>query len=239
MEVARPGQVHIEHLLDGGRLGGEDEQPIGEEDRLLQLRGDEQDRVARLLEEPQEVLLHQLARHGVEPAERLVHQHDLRVVDERAGELAAPLHATGELRRILVLEPLESDLLQEPARLLSGLAPVHAPHVGTEHHVLERGHPGEQRRFLEHDEAVAPGSLDALPVDEDLAGARLLVAGDEVDEGALAAARGADHDVETARLDVEGGALDHHLARPFLPEHLRHVPALDPAFHQSPLGVRP
>jgi len=51
--------------------------------------------------------------HGVERAERLVHQHDLGVVGEHAGNRDALLHAAGQLMRIGVGETLQADQLDE------------------------------------------------------------------------------------------------------------------------------
>ena len=45
------------------------------------------------LEQPQEVLLHELARHSIEPAKWLVHQQHARLVDQRTRKLRAALHA--------------------------------------------------------------------------------------------------------------------------------------------------
>ena len=49
--------------------------------------------------EPQELALHQLARLGVERGEGLVHQQELGLRGEGAGEGDALLHAAGELAR--------------------------------------------------------------------------------------------------------------------------------------------
>ena len=61
----------------------------------------------------QQLVLQALARHGVERAERLVHQHQLGVVGQHAGDRHALLHAAGELVRIGVGELLQADQLDE------------------------------------------------------------------------------------------------------------------------------
>ena len=53
-----------------------------------------------VFEEAAVILLHQLARHDVEAAEGLVENHHLGLVDERLGELGAPLHPARQLMRI-------------------------------------------------------------------------------------------------------------------------------------------
>ena len=52
-------------------------------------------------------ILHDLKVDRVEPGKRLVQEHQLRVVDERAGELDLLLHPLGE-----VFDPLESPVGQ-------------------------------------------------------------------------------------------------------------------------------
>src|SRR6267142_3014551 len=40
--VAGTGQVDLDHFLDPSRTGGHDHDPVGEEDRFLQIVGDEE-----------------------------------------------------------------------------------------------------------------------------------------------------------------------------------------------------
>ena len=68
---------------------------------------DQQDRLAGLVVDALELEIHALARHGIEGAERLVHEDDLRIVHQRPADGGALLHAAGELPGILVLEVLE------------------------------------------------------------------------------------------------------------------------------------
>ena len=61
-------------------------------------------------------------------------------------------------------------------------------------------------------EGVAGQGGDVLPVDRDFAACHLVKPRDEVAEGGLAAARGADQRHRPARVDVEGEVLDDHVA---------------------------
>ena len=65
----------------------------------------------------QQLVLQLLAGHGVERAERLVHQHDLGVVGEHARDRDALLHAAGELVRIGVGKTLQADQFDEVIRV--------------------------------------------------------------------------------------------------------------------------
>src|ERR1700704_1259177 len=51
-------------------------------------------------------LIHLIARNGIERAERLVHQQELRVVDERPADRDALAHPARQLMRLLVREVL-------------------------------------------------------------------------------------------------------------------------------------
>src|SRR6185312_1831442 len=84
VERARVRQLDREVVGHPGRPGGEDDDARAEEDRLGDAVGDEEDRLARFLPDPEQLEVHLLARQRIERAERLVHQHELGIVDERA-----------------------------------------------------------------------------------------------------------------------------------------------------------
>ncbi len=75
--------------------------------------------VLRLLApDPQQFEIHLLARHGVERAERLVHQQEPRVLHERAHDRGALLHAAGKLERIALREFAQADHREKIERAL-------------------------------------------------------------------------------------------------------------------------
>ena len=92
--------------LRGRRVLGEDaallqhRDAVAHLDRLVDVVGDEDDRLADLGLEAQELVLEPLAVDRVDRAERLVHQHQRRVGGERAGDADALALAAGELRRV-------------------------------------------------------------------------------------------------------------------------------------------
>ena len=75
--------------------------------------GDEHDGLAPLEPDALQLDVHGLAGQRVERAERLVHQEERGIVDERAHERDALLHAARQLPRVAVLEALETDEVQE------------------------------------------------------------------------------------------------------------------------------
>ena len=77
----------------------------------------------------------------------------------------------------------------------------------SEHHVVEHIEPGEQRRFLEHDHAVAPGAADRLAVRQHPARIRRLQARDDVEQGRFPAAAWPHQADELALADIQRHAI--------------------------------
>ena len=92
----------------------QDRDPVAHLDRLVDVVGDEEDRLAHLGLEAQELVLQPLAVDRVDGAERLVHQHHAGVGGQRARDADPLLLAAGELRRVAVAKRrVESDQVQQ------------------------------------------------------------------------------------------------------------------------------
>src|SRR5438093_649929 len=88
-------------------------------------------------------------------------------VDEIGRGLRTPLHAAGELARILVAKVLQADLREQELREREVLLRQLAAGARPVENVVPCRHPGEQCRFLEHDEPIAIGSGDRSAVEQD------------------------------------------------------------------------
>ena len=132
----------------------------------------------------------------------------MRIVDQRAGERGALRHAAGELVREGLGEFFQADQrqrvvdaprcsLQKAARFESerGVAPHGAPRI--------------ERRILEDHDARRVGSRHLGAVDQETAAARTVEAGDQAQQGGLAAAARSEQGDEFAGLDLEGDILQH------------------------------
>ena len=87
---------------------------VAELDRLVDVVGDEDDRLAELALQAQELVLQLLADDRVDGAERLVHEHHRRVGREGPGDADALLLAAGELGRVALGERgVETDPLEQ------------------------------------------------------------------------------------------------------------------------------
>jgi hypothetical protein len=100
-------------LLDPS-VFADDRDPVAHLDRLVDVVGYEQDGLADVGLQSQELVLQALAVDRVDRAERLVHQHHRRVDGEGAGDPDPLLLAARELRREAVGEPgVEPDQLEQ------------------------------------------------------------------------------------------------------------------------------
>src|SRR6476659_271235 len=121
-DVARPRQVDRE-LADRmrRRAGREADDAVAHRDRLVEVVGDEEHRLLLLGPDREHFVFHQLARLHVERRERLVHEDDVGIEDERLRQADALPHPARELMRITVAECAEADALEPRLRLLAGL----------------------------------------------------------------------------------------------------------------------
>ncbi len=162
--------------------------------------------------------LHDLARSGgVEVAGRLVGKDHHRIADDRAGDGDALLLAARQLRRVVMLAPLKSDLGQRLRRAGRTLGRGMALVDQRQFDVLERGRAGEQVEALE-DEAeivaaqerplVAAEARDIDAVEAVGAGGRPVEAADDVHRGRLAGARRPHDGDELALADRQVDAVE-------------------------------
>src|SRR4029077_9655441 len=93
--------------------------------------------LARALPDIEELRLHQAAGLRVERPKRLVHQQDVRIDRQCPGDRRTLLHAAGELRGIAVLEPRESDEVDEFAGAAQPLVARHSLFFEAIEHVLD------------------------------------------------------------------------------------------------------
>ena len=150
-----------------------------------------------------------LARDGVERAERLVQQQDLRVERERAGDADALLHAARQLMRIVVRKAVQADETHEARDALTGLGGFNAGDLEPEGDVLGDRQPGKQVELLEHHRARRRGLLNPPARHRDGAARRGLQAVQDAQQGGLAAAARADDRDELARAHVETHVAQH------------------------------
>jgi hypothetical protein len=197
-----PGPLDVD--VDGGghptRPAGEHDDAVGQAGRLAHVVGDEEDGEAAVAPQRLELVVQQVAGHGVEGAERLVHEQHVGVLGEGAGQGDPLAHAAGQLVGPLAPEGLEVDGAEQRLHPRLALGPGHATELERELHVRPDREPREQGGVLEHEGGPALGVGTT--------GGRRVEPGDEVEQRALAAPRGADHAHELAAGDVEVDAVE-------------------------------
>ena len=130
---------------------------VGQIDRLLDVVGNEDHRLARFVPKRLQFFLHQLAVLRIERAERLVHQQNARVEGQGASNGDALLHAAGELGRIVIAKLREPDFGEQLLRNGALLGAALALHLEAPGNVAKHGAPRVEREFLEHHAAVGTG----------------------------------------------------------------------------------
>jgi hypothetical protein len=160
IQVARARCLEIKCSQHPGRLGREDDDPVRQLERFVDLVRDEHDRLAGPLPDLDDLRAHAPARVRVECGEWLIHQYDARVDRERAGDRHTLALAAREHRGKLVAVASKPDQLEQPHRLLAhfDLASLAGkPQLLSEHHVLLGIAPGQQAWRLEHVGDFVPG----------------------------------------------------------------------------------
>ena len=186
VEAAR-GEGQAVFPLDAPGTRGHDEQALAEEQRLFHAVGDEDDRLAGVPPQLQDQRLHLLQRQRVQRPQRLVHQNELRVVGQAARQGDTLLHAPRELVDRLVPETLQADGIEQVLHPGGGLAGGHTAHLRAEADVLGDVQPLEQRPLLKHHPALRSGSGDLMRAERRLPTGRGEEAGEDVEQGGLAA----------------------------------------------------
>ncbi|CEI76402.1 Phenol hydroxylase [Pseudomonas aeruginosa] len=169
----------------------------------------------QFLVQPRQFQAHLHAQGGVEVGQRFVEEEYLRVAHDRPADRHPLPLAAGELARLALQQRLQFEDACGGVDLGGDLALVDAGQVEGEGEVPAHRHVRVQRVGLEDHRQVAfrrRGVGDVRAVEGDAAAAGLFEAGDQAQQGRLAAAGGADEDYELAVADVEVDALDDGLA---------------------------
>ncbi len=123
---------------------------VAEPQRLVQIVGDEHDRLAQVALQADQLVLHVTPDQRIQRAERLVHQQDLRVGAERSRQTDPLLHAARELVRPHALVALQPDDVDPPGGVFQPFLLRHASDPQAVRDVLDHIAVREQSEALEH-----------------------------------------------------------------------------------------
>ena len=151
--VARLLEIDRDLANDASGVGREQKDAVAHQHRLLDVVGHEDDALDRQLAvapELEEVGAQGFRRQHVERRERLVHEQDVGMDDERAGEADALAHAAGKLARIGGFVAVEPDEIDRGERAPADLRLRQPQRLEAELHVFEHREPGKEREGLKH-----------------------------------------------------------------------------------------
>jgi hypothetical protein len=198
----------------------QDGDPVPHLDRLVDVVGDEQNRLPDLCLEPQELVLKLLPVDRVDRPEGLVHEHHRWVGGERSGYADPLLLTARELRGVAVHElGIERDQLHQPgdARLAAVRVPAEQLRHGRD--VLADRPVREEPDLLDDVADLAPelgrrAVLDRVAGDRDLTLADLDRPVDHPHRGRLPAARGSYENADLACGDLQREVVHRRALRP-------------------------
>ena len=156
---------------------------------LVQVVSDEDDGLVQLILKAEQLVLHLAADEGVEAAEWLVHQEDVGVHHQGAGQADALLHTAGELAGIGRFPAAQAHHFQYLAGAGVAFRFGDALHLETPGCVFQHVAMGHEAVVLEHHRYFVPAELhqflvghgrDVIAVNDDAAGSGF----DEADEAA-------------------------------------------------------
>ena len=185
---------------------------IAQEQRLIQIMGDEDDGLAQPRLKFLQLQLHVMPDQRIEGRERLVHQQNLGIGGQRPGQTHALLHAARKLGGIAVLEPGKPHQRDLFARAAMRLKPRHAVECKAIGHILDHRAVRQQGKALEHHGHLAAAERlqargieaeDILAVEQDAPAGRFDQAVEMADQGAFARSGQAHDDEGFARPDIE------------------------------------
>src|SRR5438132_13322153 len=239
-DVPRPRQIDAIDALDGPGTRRDDDHAIGERDRLLEIVRHEHHRRARCRPQLEQLVLHERSGLDVERTERLVHEEDPRLVDERLREGRALSHAAGKLMGVIPLKTSEAHPFDPIAGTLLRLATVHPTKTRTRRDVVEHALPRKDRVRLEDVADVTAHRFHRCTADKNLTLARWLEARDESEGGRLPAPGRSDDRAELTVLNREIEIAQSRVCGPGgREETLGDMPELDRRRHRrEPAGRR-
>jgi hypothetical protein len=162
--------------------------------------GDHEHRLLRLAHDAHQLVLDGAARQRIQRAKRLVQQQHLGLDGKGARNAHALLHATRQLRRLLVDGRQQAHHAHKlfHMRIDLGARPVGPARLHGKGDVLAHREPGHERMALEHHAALQAGARHLAAVHEHMAAGGRVQPGQHVQDGGLAATRVADDADELA-----------------------------------------
>jgi hypothetical protein len=151
--IARLRQRHLDLAQDPARIAAEHQDPVAHQNRLFDVvrhQNDALDGHPALGPQIQEIGAQRLGGEHIERRKWFIHEQNIRMHHEGAGESHALPHAARKLARVGGLESVQADEIDRRQRPLANIRPRHSLRLQAERDVLEHGQPRKQGEALEH-----------------------------------------------------------------------------------------
>ena len=172
-----------------------DGDPVTDAQRLVEVMGDKDDGPLMAVLQLEQLVLHLGTDQGIERRKRLIHQQDIRIDGQAAGQPHPLLHAARELVGIGVLPSFQPDLLQRIHGPLVSLVLFHPVQLQAEGNVVNHRLVRHQGKGLKDHAGLGAPVADqfalrhlqyVLAIHQDLARRRLDEPVEHADQGRLA-----------------------------------------------------
>ena len=192
--LALPGVVerNFELVHDLARRSGHDQRAVGHQHRLVDVMSDDDQIEAEAFGDGTDVALQRCAGKGIERGKRFVQQQQFGFHHQRTGKRHALLLAARQILYIGVGVILQLDQSQRLIDALTLFLFRPAGEAEADADILRYLHPREEMWSLEHHDPARRRPFDFLVVEMHRAFGGTIQAGDDVQQGRLAAAGAAD-----------------------------------------------
>jgi len=205
---ARARKLDLHDVDHAPRRRRHNDDLVGKKHGLGNAVGDEQHGLGIGEPQPLQLEIELVAGHGVERAERFVHEQQRRIEQQRAADGDALAHAAGELPRVAFGVAGKPDHGEQARGLVAPFGKGQPPDARGQENVAEHGEPVEQHVALEDDAHVARRVGHGAAGKHDAAGGRPLEARDTAQQRALAASARPKQAHELRRADGEAHLLE-------------------------------
>ena len=151
--IARLLEIDGDLANDAARIGGKQKNAVAHQNRFFDIVRDDDDALDRqpaVAPQFEKIGAQRFRREHVERRERLVHQQNVGIDDERAGKTDALAHAAGQFARIGGFVTIEADEIDRRQGAFSDFRIGQPERFEAELDVFQHGQPGKQGEPLEH-----------------------------------------------------------------------------------------
>ena len=193
LDSSRPGQGDHDVVYDACGSLAHHHDAIRQKNRFRDTVRDEDHRFAIPLPDAQQLEIHLVAGHGIQSAERLIHEQQVRILDQRTADAGSLPHAARQLVRQSFGEIRNPGDVQKLEAASSIMPYVLSHQIDGEQHVVDDRAPGQHDGVLEDYAVGSPRSVNASALQNDASFAWTQEPGHQQQQSALSAPGGTEN----------------------------------------------